>query len=553
MEVGTQQYYVVLAGRWFKGPSLDVGPWSYVAPDKLPAAFYRIPPDSVKGHVLAFVPDTEAAQEAIADAEVPVTAGIPRDATTKISYDGEPQFQDIEGTDMQYAVNTDKPVLKVANDYYAVDNAVWYAADEPQGPWTVATSVPDEVYDMPPSSPVYNVKYVQVYESTPDTVYVGYTPGYTGSYVSGGTVVYGTGYVYPPYVSTSVYYPPPVTYGYAPVYDPWYGAWNFMAGATFGFIAGAAASNWWGCGCCGWHGDTDIDINRNINVSQNFMNNLNINRADISNRVQNRQNFQSLRADRQDVRNNLYNNRDTWRQQVQNGRQNQLNQRVSARQRGERPAAEARLGGREGVSRDRLAGREGARGERLAGREGERPATREARRPATGTQEGRRAERPATREGRPAEGAPRAEARPADRAAVGERRPSSREAEAEQRLARRDSGIDQRGTAQRRPASERSQAREIGNNNVFADRDGNVYRRNESGWQQRGSSGWSSPGSRSQSSFAQNRSSLDRDYGARARGAERTQSVQRASTAGGGRAGGAGRRGGGGGCGGGRR
>jgi hypothetical protein len=179
-----------------------------------------------------------------------VIAAIPRNATTKISYDGAPQFQAIEGTPMQYAVNTDKPVIKAQDKYYAVDRAVWYESDQPDGSYQVATSVPQEIYQMPPSSPVYNVKYVQVYQSTPEAVYMGYTPGYTGTYVDNGTVVYGTGYTYPSYVAPTAYYPAPVTYGYAPVYDPGYGAWNLLAGATFGFIAGAAASNWWGGG--GW-------------------------------------------------------------------------------------------------------------------------------------------------------------------------------------------------------------------------------------------------------------------------------------------------------------
>ena len=47
---------------------------------------------------------------------------------------------------------------------------------------------------IPPSSPLYNLTYVQVYGSTPTVVYTGYTPGYTGAYVSDGCIVYGTGY-----------------------------------------------------------------------------------------------------------------------------------------------------------------------------------------------------------------------------------------------------------------------------------------------------------------------------------------------------------------------
>ena len=58
--------------------------------------------------------------------------------------------------------------------------------------------------------------FVSIYAVTPETVVVGYTPGYMGVGVEpGGTVVYGTGYVYPAYVGTTVFYPVPVTYGYA--------------------------------------------------------------------------------------------------------------------------------------------------------------------------------------------------------------------------------------------------------------------------------------------------------------------------------------------------
>ena len=45
------------------------------------------------------------------------------------------------------------------------------------------------IYTIPPSSPVYYVTYVRIYGSTPDVVYIGYTPGYLGSYYSADGVV----------------------------------------------------------------------------------------------------------------------------------------------------------------------------------------------------------------------------------------------------------------------------------------------------------------------------------------------------------------------------
>lgn len=88
---------------------------------------------------------------------------------------------------------------------------MWFTATELSGPWVVATSVPSVIYGIPATSPVYHVTSVHVYEVTPTAVVVGYTSGYYGTYVSGPTVVYGTGYYYPPWIGTA-WYGPPVTY-----------------------------------------------------------------------------------------------------------------------------------------------------------------------------------------------------------------------------------------------------------------------------------------------------------------------------------------------------
>ena len=75
--------------------------------------------------------------------------------------------------------------------------------------------MPPVIYSIPPSSPLHYVTYVQIYNATPQYVVVGYTPGYFGTVVaSGGVVVYGTGYAYASYIGATVWYPPPVTYGY---------------------------------------------------------------------------------------------------------------------------------------------------------------------------------------------------------------------------------------------------------------------------------------------------------------------------------------------------
>jgi len=218
-----QYYYVLLSGRWYRAAQM-AGPWQNLRPDSLPASFARIYPNSAVGDVLASVPGTPQADEAVADAMIPQTTAINRAATTlTVEYDGDPDFEAIPGTQIEWAYNTQTPVLKIGGTYYACDNAVWFVSRSATGPWTVSDSVPAAVQSIPASSPVYNVKYVQVYQSTPEVVYVGYTPGYMGVYPYYGTMVYGTGYPYPPYMGAGVYYPRPVTFGFHFAYNPYTG------------------------------------------------------------------------------------------------------------------------------------------------------------------------------------------------------------------------------------------------------------------------------------------------------------------------------------------
>ena len=127
-------------------------------------------------------------------------------------------------------------MLKIGDRYYVCDNGVWFAGLTPTGPWAVADSVPDAVQTIPPSAPVYNVRYVHIYDATPQIVYVGYTPGYIGTYRYYGTVVYGTGWYYRPWIGPVYYYPRPYTWGFNVIYNPWTGGWGFALGYSTPFI-----------------------------------------------------------------------------------------------------------------------------------------------------------------------------------------------------------------------------------------------------------------------------------------------------------------------------
>ncbi len=235
--------YVLISGRWFKAASLQ-GPWTFVNGTEMPPDFAKIPVDSPKATVLASVPGTPQSQEGVIANTIPQTAAITRsEAKLTVVYDGEPSFTAIEGTSLKYAKNTSAPVIRTADGvYYCVEAGVWFKAPTPQGGWRVADTVPPEIYDIPPSSPVYYVTYVKVYNSTPEVVYVGYTPGYYGTVVSASTttVVYGTGWYYPPYLTPTVWYGWPYTYGVGAGFT-----WTNDTGWSFGFGYGYAYYPWY--------------------------------------------------------------------------------------------------------------------------------------------------------------------------------------------------------------------------------------------------------------------------------------------------------------------
>ena len=242
-------YYALISGRWFSSPSLNNGPWQYVASNALPADFKRIPPDSKAGVVLASVAGTPQAKEALIANTIPQTASVKRVDGPSFTpvIDGTPKWRDIEGTaGLRYVVNSETPIIKVPDgSLYALNAGVWFTADSVTGPWTIAISVPAVIYTIPPSSALYYTNFVHVYGFTPEVVYVGYTPGYLGTVVEpDGVVVYGTGYDYTPWVG-SVYYAAPETYGVQaqPVYNP---GVDMAYGMALGLTTAAMVDSWGG-------------------------------------------------------------------------------------------------------------------------------------------------------------------------------------------------------------------------------------------------------------------------------------------------------------------
>jgi hypothetical protein len=246
------EFYVLTAGRWFRAWTLD-GPWEFVSSRELPADIAAIPDSSPKASVKASIAGTTQARDALTANAVPEKTKINRHQTrlTPPLIDGDPKLQPIEGTGLSYVVNSPTPIIapNPAAEYYALEDGVWFVGASIGGPWSVAASIPPAVYTIPPSSPLHYVTYVRIDGATADEVSVGYTPGYLGTVVGDGVVVYGTGYDYPAWIGTR-WWGRPMTYGIGANLT-----YQASSSWTFGFGLGWNASpHGWGSGVSPWWG-----------------------------------------------------------------------------------------------------------------------------------------------------------------------------------------------------------------------------------------------------------------------------------------------------------
>ncbi|MFO0783501.1 MAG: hypothetical protein U0636_07440 [Phycisphaerales bacterium] len=237
----TSLFYYLVAGRWFSAPNIT-GPWT-AASASLPAEFSKIPADSPMSFVLASVPGTVEADDAVFLAQVPHKSTIKIEGTTVTpTYNGPPKFVPIEGTTMTYANNSAYSVIDVNGTYYCCYQGMWFQAPTATGPWVVCTSVPQVIYTIPPSCPLYNCTYVYVYGATPTTVTVGYTSGYSGAYVAAtGALMFGAGMAVGAVLANNCccccpcYY----SYGCAPYYHYGYCGYCSAGYAHYGPYGGA--------------------------------------------------------------------------------------------------------------------------------------------------------------------------------------------------------------------------------------------------------------------------------------------------------------------------
>jgi len=95
VDVATSDWIALISGRWFRSSTLE-GPWRFEPYDSLPGDFTAIPATHEKSSVLASIPGSPQANEAVVANNTPQMATVVRAvATTTPFFDGEPQLKPI--------------------------------------------------------------------------------------------------------------------------------------------------------------------------------------------------------------------------------------------------------------------------------------------------------------------------------------------------------------------------------------------------------------------------------------------------------------------------
>jgi hypothetical protein len=255
-------WWTLASGRWFRATSLD-GAWARVAPADVPASFGMLPSGRTFAAAKASVPHTPEAVNAVASTLERRAITVSRtDAYCSTRWNGAPAWQPVGTTPMRISVNASQPVIESGGRWYCCDNAVWFTSGTPTGPWDLCDSLPDAIDSAPAGSVAFPLTFVDVLASDARSVTFAWTPGYFGTYVDAGTVVFGTGWPAPPVPYAvgggTVWAPQPQTFGMDAAFDADTGT---FASGSFGLDADEAPAvqsqvlvgGWVGWGWCpGW-------------------------------------------------------------------------------------------------------------------------------------------------------------------------------------------------------------------------------------------------------------------------------------------------------------
>ena len=149
------KYFLSFAGRWVFAADI-AGPWS--AAGKVSPALDQAKAAAEKAKLVDLLEEPSDALKKVLDSGKLPKILVSSKPTELIMVDGDPEFVDIEGTDLAYVANTASDVFvdkSHDNFWYVLISGRWFAAPASNGPWTYAAgnALPADFAKIPPESP----------------------------------------------------------------------------------------------------------------------------------------------------------------------------------------------------------------------------------------------------------------------------------------------------------------------------------------------------------------------------------------------------------------
>jgi hypothetical protein len=151
LDSSTSQYYLFTGQKWVSSSVLKTG-WKEVS--SLPAKMIKIPADPQWASLKPYI---GAASATAGKAPAVFFSDVPAEL---IVFGGKPVFASIAGTKLTYATNTDSDLFLYSptGAYYYLSAGRWFSAPGPAGPWTYATDqLPADFAAIPVNSPASRV------------------------------------------------------------------------------------------------------------------------------------------------------------------------------------------------------------------------------------------------------------------------------------------------------------------------------------------------------------------------------------------------------------
>lgn len=134
-----KEWYLRHGRRWLKAKELK-GPWKYDS--SLPRDFKKLPDDRNWAEVKASIPPAKG------DSEVPTIFVSERPAELIVT-DGQPAYSTITAAGLEYVRNTESDLFRLDGRFYYLVSGRWFSAASLRGPWRHAKELPETFASIP--------------------------------------------------------------------------------------------------------------------------------------------------------------------------------------------------------------------------------------------------------------------------------------------------------------------------------------------------------------------------------------------------------------------